>query len=350
MPMRLGDLAEQIMGRVAGDAETIIYAAAPFEFADAGSIAVAATPKYLKVLNECRASAVVVPEGFDGETRHNLIYAESPMAAFADAVRLLTPPKKYYDGVHPTATVDESARLGENASVGPHVTIGANAVVGANAKIMAGAFIGDNVNIGDDVLLHPNVVIMDHCRLGDRVIINAGAVIGGDGFGFAPDKQGFFHKILHLGIVRIGSDVEVGANSAIDRATFGATIISDGVKLDNMVHIAHNVEIGENTVIAAQTGIAGSTKIGRNVMFGGQVGVTGHISVADRVIIGAASSIAQSIEEEGYVGMSGLHVMPHRQWLRYQRIVRQLPELKAKVDSLARMIAEKKGTDEDVND
>lgn len=350
MPMRLGDLAEQIMGRVAGDAEIIIYSAAPFEFADTGSIAVAATPKYLKALNECRASAVVVPEGFEGETKHNLIYAESPMAAFADAVRLLTPPKKYYEGVHPTATVDESARLGENVSVGPHVTIGAKATIGANAKIMAGVFIGESVNIGDDVLLHPNVAVLDHCRLGDRVIINAGAVIGSDGFGFAPDKQGVFHKIMHLGIVRIGSDVEVGANCTIDRATFGATTIADGVKLDNMVHVAHNVEIGENTVIAAQTGIAGSTKIGRNVMFGGQVGIAGHLNIADRVMIGAAASVGQSIEEEGFVGMSGVNVMPHRQWLRYQRIARQLPELKAKVDSLERMIAEKKGTSEDGND
>lgn len=347
MPMRLGELAEKIMGRVAGDAETVIYSAAPFEFADAGSITVAATPKFIKGLGECRASAIVVPESYTGEVRQNLIYAASPMAAFADAVRLLTPPKPYYQGVHPTAVVDESARLGENPSVGPHVTIGANVAIGNNAKIMAGVFIGDNVNIGDDVLLHPNVSILDHCRLGDRVIVNAGAVIGSDGFGFAPDNHGVFHKILHLGIVRIGSDVELGANCTVDRATFGATVIADGVKLDNMVHVAHNVEIGENTVIAAQTGIAGSSTIGRNVMLGGQVGIAGHISIADRVMVGAASSVGQSIEEVGFVGMSGINVMPHRQWLRYQRIARQLPELKAKVDSLEKMIADKKGTSED---
>lgn len=349
MPMRLGDLAEQIMGRIVGDAETVIYSAAPFEFADAGSITVAALPKFTKELSEgeCRAAAVIVPEGYEGVTRQNLIYAASPMAAFADAIRLLTPPKVYYQGVHPTAVVDDSARLGTNVSVGPHVTIGANVSIGANAKIMAGVFIGDNVNIGDDVLLHPNVSILSSCRLGDRVIVNAGAVIGSDGFGFAPDNQGVFHKILHLGIVRIGSDVEVGANTTIDRATFGATVIADGVKLDNMVQVAHNVEVGENTVIAAQTGIAGSTTIGRNVMFGGQVGISGHINIADRVMIGAASTVGQSIEEAGFVGMSGLNVMPHRQWLRYQRIARQLPELKAKLDSLERTIATIKGTSED---
>lgn len=344
MPMRLGELAEQIMGRVAGDAEIVIYSAAPFEFADTGNITVAATPKYIKKLGECGASAIIVPEDYAGEVRQNLIYAASPMAAFADAVRLLTPPKPYYQGVHPSAQVAESAQLGENASVGPHVTIGANARIGKNAKIMAGVFIGDNVNIGDDVLLHPNVCILDYCRLGDRVIVNAGAVIGSDGFGFAPDKHGVFHKILHLGIVRIGSDVELGANCTVDRATFGATVIANGVKLDNMVHVAHNVEIGENTVVAAQAGIAGSSKIGRNVMLGGQVGVAGHISIADRVMIGAASSVGQSIDEENFVGMSGLHVMPRGQWLRYQRIARQLPELKTKVDNLERMIADKKGT------
>ena len=347
MPVQLGDLAEQIGGILKGDAETLIYSAAPFELAGAGSIAVAATPKFLKILATCHASAIVVPAGYESPSAQNLIFAESPMAAFADAARLLLPPKKYYAGVHPTAVIGQNTTLGANASVGPHVTIGDGVVIGANAKITAGVFIGDGVKIGADVLLHPNVTILDNCSLGDGVIINAGAVIGGDGFGFAPDKQGVFHKIVHLGNVRIGNDVEIGANTTIDRATFGATVIGNGVKLDNLVHVAHNVEIGDNTVIAAQTGIAGSTKLGRNVMLGGQVGVSGHISIADRVSIGAASSIAQSIKEEGFVGMSGLHVMPHGQWLRYQRIVRQLPELKAKVDKLAKMIAEEKGTGED---
>ena len=347
MPMRLGELAKQIAGHVVGDAEIMINSVAPFEFADIGSITLAGTSKFMKALNECRASAVIVPANFIGETNHNLIYAESPMAAFADVARLLVPPKQYYEGIHPTAVVDESARLGENVSVGPHVTIEANVNIGDNTKIMAGVFIGINVNIGRDTLLYPNVVVLENCRLGDRVIIHTGAVIGSDGFGFAPDKQGIFHKVPHLGVVRINSDVEIGANCTIDRATFGATIISNGIKLDNMVHVAHNVEIGENTVIAAQTAIAGSAKIGRNVMFGGQVGVAGHITIADRVTVGSASSVGQSIDEEGFVGLSALHVLPHKQWLRYQRIARQLPELKAKVDNLERILAGKKGNMED---
>lgn len=347
MPMRLGDIAAQIKGRVKGDEESVIYAAAPFDLAEAGNITVAATPKFVKMIGECRATAIIVPENFEGDAKQTLIYAESPMAAFADVVRLLMPPKKYYNGIHPRAVVDESAIIGENASIGPNVYIGVNVTIGANAKIMGGVYIGDNVNIGDDVLLHPNVTILDSCQLGDRVIINSGAVIGSDGFGFAPDKQGVFHKIMHLGIVRIGSDVEIGANTTVDRATFGATVISDGVKIDNLVQVAHNVTIGDNTVIAAQVGIAGSTTVGRNVMFGGQVGVAGHISIADRVMIGAKSSIGQSIDEPGFVGMSAVHVMPHSQWLRYQRIVRQLPELRNKVNNLEKMIAEGKGTEED---
>lgn len=346
MPMRLGDIVDKIKGRVQGDAEMVIYAAAPFELAETGNITVAATPKFFKTLGECRASAIIVPESFTGEARQALIYAESPMAAFADAIKLLMPPKKYYNGVHPTAVVDESVSLGENVSIGPNAVIGAKANIGDNAKIMAGVFIGDNVSIGNDVLLHPNVSILDNCQLGDRVIVNAGAVIGSDGFGFAPDKQGVFHKIMHLGIVRIGSDVEIGANTTIDRATFGATVIADGVKLDNLVHIAHNVSLGENTVIAAQTGIAGSTAVGRNVMFGGQVGVAGHLNIADRVMIGASASIGQSINEPGFVGMGGLNVMPHNEWLRYQRIARQLPAMRDKLNNLERMLGKEKGTEE----
>lgn len=346
MPMRLGDLAERIGGRLEGDAEITINSAAPFELAADGVIVVAATPKFIKNIALCRASAIVVPADFKGQARQALIYAQSPMAAFADAVRLLLPPKRYYNGVHPSAVIGQNSVLGANASVGAHVFIGDNVVIGDNAVILPGVYIGNDVKIGDDVLLHPNVCVLEGCRLGHRVIINAGAVIGGDGFGFAPDEKGVFHKIMHLGTVRIGNDVEIGANSTIDRATFGVTVVGNGVKLDNLVHLAHNVEVGENSVIAAQSGIAGSTKLGRNVMLGGQVGVAGHIAIADRVMLGAASSVAQSIDEAGFVGMSGLHVMPHRQWLRYQRIARQLPELKAKVDHLAKMI-EGKGTGED---
>lgn len=345
--MRLRDLAAQINGRVDGDADALIYAAAPFELAKAGGIAVASSAKYIKNLAECRATAIIVPENYTRNTEHNLVFATSPMAAFADAVRILTPPRQYYAGVHPSAIIGDNSSWGENVSIGPYVVIGVNVSIGANAKIMAGVFIGNDVIIGDDVLLHPNVAVLDSCQLGDRVIVNAGTVIGSDGFGFAPDKQGFFHKILHLGNVCIGSDVEIGANAAIDRATFGSTIIGNGAKLDNLVHVAHNVSIGDNSVIAAQGGIAGSTSLGRNVMFGGQVGVGGHIQIADRVMVGATAAIAQSIEEAGAVYMGGIPAMPQSRWLRFQRIARQLPELKAKVDKLERMLAEFKGTEDD---
>ena len=347
MPMRLGDLAARIDGRVDGDADVLIDAAVPFEIAEAGGIAVASSSKYIKGLAECRATAVIVPENYTRATAHNLVFAASPMAAFADAVRILTPPKKYYSGVHPSSVIGENSVWGKNVSIGPRVVIGANVSIGANAVIMAGAFIGDDVVIGDDALLHPNVAILDGCRLGDRVIVNTGAVIGSDGFGFAPDKQGFFHKILHLGDVHIGSDVEIGANTTIDRATFGSTTIGNGVKLDNLVHVAHNVSIGENSVIAAQGGIAGSTAVGCNVMFGGQVGIAGHIKIADRVMVGATGAVAQSIEDAGAVYMGGLPAMPQGRWLRYQRIARQLPELKAKVDKLENVLAELKGTEDD---
>lgn len=336
MSMRLGDIAAYTGTEIRGDADVVIDGVMPFELAGEGDIAVAATPKFVKMADQCQAAALVVPADFKGDSKANLLLADSPMAAFADIMQLFAPKPVRFQGVHPTAVIGDEVRLGKNVSVGSCVVVEDGAEVGDDCTLMAGVFIGRNVTIGAGSFLHPRACVLAGCRLGERVVINAGAVIGSDGFGFAPDKQGVYHKIPHLGTVHIANDVEVGANATIDRATFGETVIDNGVKLDNLVHIAHNVRIGEHTVIAAQTGVAGSTTIGRNVMFGGQVGVGGHIKIADRVMAGATAAIGQSVDTPGEILMSGMNAMPHRQWLRYQRIARNLPDLKARVDRLER--------------
>jgi UDP-3-O-[3-hydroxymyristoyl] glucosamine N-acyltransferase len=240
-------------------------------------------------------------------------------------------PKK--QGISAKSDISESAKIGDNVYVGAFVVIGDGVVIGDNVQIYPNTFIDDNVVVGDGTVIYAGVKIYDGCRIGARCVLHAGAVVGSDGFGHAPDAEGHYHKIPQVGNVVIEDDVELGANTTIDRATMGSTVIRRGVKIDNLVQVAHNVEIGEDTVIAAQSGIAGSTKIGKRCMLGGQVGISGHITIADGSIFGAQSGVPSNIKEPNQI-WQGYPVMPIMGFRRLTVLQKQLPDLSRRVHEL----------------
>jgi UDP-3-O-[3-hydroxymyristoyl] glucosamine N-acyltransferase len=266
-----------------------------------------------------------------------LIRVDNAYEAFASLLQLVEQSKPRKKGIHPTAVIEHSAKIGKDAYVGAYAYIGEFCIVGDNCLIYPHVYIGDNSKVGNSCTLNAGVKIYHECVLGDEVIIHAGSVIGSDGFGFAPQSENEFMKIPQIGNVVIEDHVEIGANVTIDRATMGSTIIRKGVKLDNLIQIAHNVEIGENTVMAAQTGISGSSKIGRNCMFGGQVGIAGHIRIADGTKIGAQSGIPSDVKKENSI-LLGYPAIDHRDFLRCSIVFRKLPELRIKVDALEKEI------------
>lgn len=337
MPVKsftLGEIAAHISGEVIGDPAVTVSGPAPFEVAQTDQITFAAQPKYLKKLDATTAGAVIVPKHISEGPTH-LIQVANPFAAFARVAGLFYPPDLPPFGISARAHIGSGFQCGERISVGHGVIIMDNVTIGERSVLHPGVYIGAGAVIGDDVVLHPNVVVGAGSCIGNRVVIQAGSVIGSDGFGFAPDGDVYI-KIPHTGIVRIDDDVEIGANNTIDRATMGETHIKRGVKTDNLVHIAHNVVVGENTVLVAQVGIAGSTSIGRNAVLAGQVGVSGHLSVGDRVTIGPQAGIAQSITEGQTI--SGTPGMPHRIWLRVQRILPMLPDLRKRIQAFERRL------------
>lgn len=338
--MKVKDIASLLHGSIVGDAEIEIARVAKIEEAAAGDITFLANPKYEKYLGSTRASAVIVSRDLDekklnGKRRQiAFVKVEDPYLSFLQLLQTFQPPVDFtFTGVHPTAVIAPSAVLGKGVAIGAHVVIGERAKVGRDSKVSHGTVIGDDVILGSDVRIYPNVTIREQCSIGDRVIIHAGTVIGSDGFGFAPQNDGTYKKIPQVGIVVIEDDVEIGANCTIDRATLGETLIRRGVKLDNLVHVAHNVVIGENTAIAAQTGISGSTKIGKNVVIAGQVGIVGHIEIEDNVTILAQSGISKSLTKPG-ARYFGSPAKEHRKALRIEAALRQLPELLDEIKSL----------------
>lgn len=329
--MTAAEIATWLEGELVGDGAVQISRVAKIEEAAPGDLTFLANPKYERFVASTNASAILVRRDFDPSKVHrptalSFIKVDDPYVAFLHVLKRFTPAvDPFPTGIHPTAIVSESATLGTGVTLGAHCVVGKNAVVGNNSRISHGVIIGDGVVIGNDCMLYPHVTIYHGCRLGNRVTIHAGTVIGSDGFGFAPRRDGSYEKIPQFGSVRIEDDVEIGANCTIDRSTLGETIIGRGVKLDNLVHIAHNVTVGENTVIAAQTGIAGSVRIGKNVMMGGQVGVSGHLEIADRSVILAQSGITKSTEPgKTYLGY------PAKEQARAHRMeaaLRMLPEM-----------------------
>ncbi len=341
--MKLRDIATMLSAEIVGSDAVEIGRVAKIEEAVEGDISFIANPKYTKFLGTTRASAVIVGKKQDvveaGSVHPALLRVDDPYASFLKVLVTFNPPNDPLPpGIHPTAVIASSATLGMDVRIGAHVVIGERCIIGDKTMIVHGTVIGDGVKIGSSSLLYANVTVREECIIGSRVILHPGVVVGSDGFGFAPRPDGTYEKIPQLGIVVIEDDVEIGANTTIDRATMGETRIKRGVKLDNLIQVAHNVTIGENTVSAAQAGISGSTKIGKNAMIGGQVGITGHLEIADNTKIGAQSGIHHSIHQPGKT-FFGSPAFPQREAFRIQGAMAQVPDLLNTVRELKDKVA-----------
>ncbi|MBP7230325.1 MAG: UDP-3-O-(3-hydroxymyristoyl)glucosamine N-acyltransferase [Syntrophaceae bacterium] len=327
MKKSIADIAALLGGTVAGDEKVIIRGIRPIDEAGEGDLTFVANPKYFPLLKTTRASAILALPGTVAPDK-NLILLPDPYVAFGKLLGLFYPVGHGFTGISPDAFIEEGASVSGQATVFPRVFIGRGASIARGAVLYPGVFIGQNVSIGEDTILYANVSVYAHCVIGKRVILHSGVVIGGDGFGFSSPGAGN-EKIPQVGIVQIDDDVELGANTTVDRATMGKTWIRQNVKIDNLVQVAHNVVIGENTVIAAQTGISGSAKIGRGVLIGGQVGIVGHITIGDSAMIGASSNIHKDVPA-GQVG-GGTPFLPHKEWLRVEISKTKLPEIRTKL-------------------
>lgn len=332
-------IAEFLKGELTGDPGTKVNTVAKIEEGHKGALSFLGNPKYEHFIYNTDSSVVLVNRDFvpSSPVKATLIKVDNAYKAFASLLTLVEQSRPKKKGIHPSAVIEKSARIGADAYIGAFAYIGENCVIGNNCRIYPHVYIGDNTRVGDECLIFSGVKIYHECIIGNRCTIHAGSVIGSDGFGFAPQSETEFMKIPQIGNVILEDHVEIGANVAIDRATMGSTIIRRGVKLDNLIQIGHNVEIGENTVMAGQSGIAGSTRIGKNCMFAGQVGIAGHLKVADNTKIGAQGGVAGDIREENQI-VTGSPAIEHRTFLRASVIFRKLPELKAKIDSFEREI------------
>ncbi len=335
MELTVSEIARIVGGEVKGDPDVLIRGAAPFEEASEHDITYAGDRKHLKKIDETAAGAVIAPSDFEKEGR-TLLGAANPHVAFARVFAHLHPGSRPAPGVHPSAIIGEGVGIGDDVSIGPLVIVGRNATLGSRVVLHGHVFIGDDVTIGDDVVLYPNVTVLERCRIGNRVIIHSGSVIGSDGFGYAQDGD-LSVKIPQIGVVQIDDDVEIGANNTIDRATFDKTWICRGVKTDNLIQIAHNVTIGEDCILVAQVGIAGSSILGKHVVLGGQAGVAGHVTLGDYVMVGSQGAVVQSVGDREIV--SGSPSMPHRLWLRVRRLLTRLPQMKSKLSELEKRIS-----------
>ncbi len=330
-------IADFLKGKVDGDKEVKVSDFAKIEEAKANTITFLANPKYTHYVYDTKASIILVNEDivFEKEVKATLIRVTNAYEALAKLMQLQETLKPKKSGKSKKASIDKSATVGKGCFIGDFAYIGAKTVIGDNVSIYPGTYIGDGVEIGDNTTLYPNVTIYNGCKIGTDCVLHSGCVIGADGFGFAPSSNNDYEKIPQIGIVILEDRVEIGANTTVDRATMGATIIRQGVKLDNMVQVAHNVEIGKNTVIASQTGVSGSTKLGANMMVGGQVGFAGHLTVADGVRIGAQSGVNNDIKEEDLILM-GSPVMDMSVWRRAIVVNKNLPEIQREVSRLSR--------------
>ncbi len=300
--------------------------------ANPGDLSFFGNPKYLRALRNTRATAVLVPHGFGEELRAHRIWVDNPAAAFASLLPLFAPePVVHPPGIHPSAVVSREASVDPSASLGPGVVIEPRAVVGPRTVIGANSYIGHATTIGEDCLIHPNVTIRERCRLANRVCLHSGVVIGADGFGY-EFRDGHQQKIPQTGFVQLDDDVEIGANSTVDRARFGRTWIQKGTKIDNLVQIGHNVTIGEHCVLCAQVGISGSTRIGNYVTLAGKVGLNGHIEIGDRVIATATASVSKDVKSGEVVG--GSPARPLKEFKRNLVLVRNLDKLNERVATL----------------
>jgi UDP-3-O-[3-hydroxymyristoyl] glucosamine N-acyltransferase len=337
MEIKLQEIAQLVNGIIIGDENSIINGLAKIDEAKNGELTFLYHPAYEKYFQSTKASAILVKTGFD-KTRNDINYIELeyPEKAFFTLIRKYFTPKFPLEGIDKTAFVHPQAVVGQGTALGKNVVVSSGCKIGDNVKIFHNTVLLDNVEVGDNTLIFQNVSIRENCKIGKRATIHPGSVIGADGFGFNPDEKGVYHKIPQVGNVIIEDDVELGANVTVDRASLGSTIIKSGVKIDNLVQIAHNVIIGENTVISSQSGISGSTKIGRNCILAGQVGLVGHIEIADNTILLAQAGISKSIKKPGkYFGSPAKELSTA---LRLEAHLRNLPEYAERIKDLENQI------------
>jgi UDP-3-O-[3-hydroxymyristoyl] glucosamine N-acyltransferase len=323
--MKLSDIADALGVRLEnGSPETEITGVAGIETAGPGELTFISNPKYAGAARTTNASAVIVAEGFPAIATA-MLRSNNPYLDFARALELFHPATRYAPGIHPTAVIAASAKIGSGAHIGPYVVVHDNVEIGANAVLLAHVVIYRGVQIGANFLAHSHAVVREFCRIGNNVVVQNGAVIGPDGFGFAKNDTGRWHKIPQPQPVVIGDDVEIQANSCIDRASVGETHIGRGTKIDNLVQVGHGSHIGEDSLLASQVGLAGSTEIGDKVLLLGQVGVVGHCKVGDGAIVTPQSGVAGDIAPGAIV--SGAPAVEHRLWLKYSAALNRLPEL-----------------------
>ena len=332
-------IADILNGEIVGNAEVEVNSLAKIEEGKKGDLCFLANEKYTPHIYTTKASIVIVNTSFtcDTEIASTLIKVEDAYSSFSQLLELYNKMQFNEVGVSNKADVNENCSTGDSVFVGAFTSISEGVTIGENVKIHTNCYIGKDVTIGDNTIIYPNVSIYHNCIVGNNNIIHSGVVIGSDGFGFAPNAENNYDKISQIGNVIIGDDVEIGANTTIDRATMGSTKIGKGVKLDNLIQIAHNVEVGDHTVIAAQAGVAGSSKIGKNCMIGGQTAVSGHLSIADEVKIAGQSGIASSIKQVGKI-VQGPMAFDIRDFQRSYIIFKKLPDLYRTVNSIKKQI------------
>jgi len=337
MAFTLQELATLSGGDLSGDPAQVITGAASLAEATAGEITFYANPKYMPLLRKTRASAVFVPTDFDDAIEPAQVRVANPAKAFEAVVLKLAPqPIRFSPGIHPTAVVAPDAKLGARVSVQPHVVIEPGATVGDDTVIGAHAYVGHGTTIGAACMIYPHVTIRERTLIGARVVIHSGAIIAADGFGFEI-VAGRHQKVPQIGVVQIDDDVEIGANTTIDRARFGRTWIKEGAKIDNLVQVAHNVVIGRHSVIAAQTGIAGSSRVGDYVMMGGKVGVTAHVEIGDRNILAASTGVSKDLPPDGGTWW-GTVAVPLREAKQQLAWVHRLGQLFARVKAIEKKL------------
>ncbi len=331
-------IAAGLGGDIVGDKDVTVSTFAKIEEGRAGALSFMANPKYEHYVYTTESSIVIVNRSWEPkeEVKATLIKVDDAYGSFAKLLEMYVAYKPQKSGIHPTAVVADSAKVGKGCYIGAYVVIDEGAEVGDGVKLYPHVYLGDGVKVGEGSTLHSGVKVYEGCKIGSRCIIHSGAVVGADGFGFAPNAKGEYDKIPQIGIVTIEDDVEIGANTTIDRATMGSTVICKGTKIDNLVQIGHNVVVGANTVMAGQSAIAGSAKVGKNCMIGGQAGIVGHITVGDRSIIGSSSGVSSSIPEGSQImGTYGIDAAKFR---RVNAVFRNLPELQRSVRELKKEV------------
>ncbi len=343
MTITVEKIAEQIGGKVNGNGNIVIKGASGLESAQEGHITFLSNDKYLNKAKSTNASAILVSKewqniDFDVPT----IAVDNIYASLADMLNIFGNSLKSEYEVSDFASISKSSFVHDNCTIGPFCVVANKVKIGEGTQLISHAYIGENVRIGKNCIIYPGVKIYKDCLIGDNCIIHANAIIGSDGFGFAPLKDGSFKKIPQIGNVVIGDDVEIGSNTVIDRATMGSTVIRDGVKLDNLIQVAHNVEIGKNTVMAAQAGIAGSTKLGANCQVGGQTAIVGHISIADKTLIQGQSGMTKTVKKEG-TKWYGTPAIEYNNYLKSFAIYKNLPDLESRIRELEKTIKDLKG-------